>query len=162
MIDLTPAPSSLLKTLTTVARWSLGLLVAAWLIFLFAWGALHWLIVPRIGEFRPQLETRAAAILGVPVRIGAISAHSTGMIPSFELTNVQLFDAQGREALRLPRILAALSPRSLWNLGFEQLYIDRPELNIRRGPDGKIYVAGLDVSRNGDLGDGPRSIDPGF
>ncbi|MDO8447267.1 MAG: YhdP family protein [Rhodoferax sp.] len=154
MIDLTPAPSSLLKTLTTVARWSLGLLVAAWLIFLLAWGALHWLIVPRIGDFRPQLETRAAAILGVPVRIGAIAAHSTGMIPSFELTNVQLFDAQGREALRLPRILAALSPRSLWNLGFEQLYIDRPELNIRRGPDGKIHVAGLDVSRNGDLGDG--------
>ncbi|MDO9165050.1 MAG: DUF3971 domain-containing protein, partial [Rhodoferax sp.] len=154
MIDLTPAPSSLLKTLTTVARWSLGVLVAAWLVFLLAWGALHWLIVPRIGEFRPQLETRATAILGVPVRIGAISAHSTGMIPSFELTNVQLFDAQGREALRLPRVLAALSPRSLWNLGFEQLYIDRPELNIRRGPDGKIYVAGLDVSRNGDLGDG--------
>ena len=154
MIDLTPAPSSLPKTLTTVARWSLWLLLSAWLVFLLAWGALHWLIVPRIGEFRPQLEVKAAQILGVPVRIGAIAAHSTGMIPSFELTNVQLFDAQGREALRLPRILAALSPRSLWNLGFEQLYIDQPELNIRRGLDGKIYVAGLDVSKNGDLADG--------
>ena len=152
MIDLTPAPSSLLKALTSVARWALGLTLTVWLLFGLAWGALHWLIVPRISEFRPQLEARATQILGVPVRIGAIAAHSTGMIPSFELTDVQLFDAQGREALRLPRILAALSPRSIWNLGFEQLYVDRPELNIRRGPDGRIYVAGLDISKNGDLG----------
>ena len=152
MIDVTPAPSSLLKTLTTVARWSLGLLLTAWFVFGAAWGALHWLIVPRIGEFRPQLEARATQVLGVPVRIGAIAAHSTGMIPSFELTNVRLFDAQGREALRLPRVLAALSPRSLWHLGFEQLYVDRPKLNIRRAMDGKILVAGLDFSKNGDTG----------
>jgi len=150
MIDVTPAPSSLLKTLTTVARWALGLLLAAWLVFAAAWGALHWLIVPRISEFRPQLEARATQILGVPVRIGAIAANSNGLIPSFEITNVQLFDAQGREALRLPRVLAALSPRSLWHFGFEQLYIDSPELSIRRGLDGKIVVAGLDFSKNTD------------
>ncbi len=154
MIDLTPAPSSLLKTLTIVARWTLWLLLTAWFVFLMAWGALHWLIVPRIGDFRPQLEAKATQVLGIPVRIGAITAQSAGMVPSFELTNVQLFDAQGREALRLPRVLAALSPRSIWNLGFEQLYVDRPALNIRRGEDGKIYVAGIDVSKNGDLGTG--------
>lgn len=148
MIDVTSAPSSLLKTCSTLARWALGLLLAAWLVFLATWGALHWLIVPRIGEFRPQLEAKASQVLGVPVRIGAITAHSSGMIPSFELTNIQLFDAQGREALRLPHVLAALSPRSLWSLGFEQLYIDRPELSIRRGTDGKITVAGLDFSQN--------------
>ena len=132
-----------------MARWALGLVVAAWLVLGVAWGALHWLIVPRIGEFRPQLEAKAAQVLGVPVRIGAIAAHSTGMIPSVEITDVQLFDAQGREALRLPRILASLSPRSLVRFGFEQLYIDRPELNIRRTRDGRISVAGLDFSKNG-------------
>jgi len=152
MIDLTPAPSSLLKIVTTVARWSLGLVLAAWFIFGLSWAALQWFIVPRIGEFRPQLEAQATQVLGVPVHIGAITAHSSGMIPSFELTNVELFDAQGRAALRLPRVLAALSPRSLWHLGFEQLYVDRPELNIRRAQDGKIYVAGLDFSKNGNAG----------
>lgn len=148
MIDATPAPSPRLKILTTVARWSLGLTLTAWFLCGATWGALQWLIVPRIGEFRPLLEARATQILGVPVHIGAIVAHSTGMIPSFELSDVQLFDAQGREALRLPRVLAALSPRSLLFLGFEQLYVDRPELNIRRGLDGKIIVAGLDFSKN--------------
>lgn len=135
--------------LTTVVRWLLGLVALAWLMFLLAWGALHWLIVPRIAEFRPQLEAYAAQVLGVPVRIGAIAAHSAGMIPSFEFTNIQMFDAQGREALRLPRVLAALSPRSLWHLGFEQLYVERPALSIRRAPDGKITVAGLDFLQSG-------------
>lgn len=96
MIDLTPASSSLLKTWFTVARWSLGLVLAAWFVFGLTWGALHWLIVPRIGEYRPQLEAYAARVLGVPVRIGAIAAKSSGMIPSFELTDVELFDAIGR------------------------------------------------------------------
>lgn len=135
--------------MTTVARWSLWLTVTAWLLCGATWGALHWLIVPRIGEFRPLLEARATQVLRVPVRIGAIVAHSTGLIPSFEISNVQLFDAQGRQALLLPRVLASLSPRSLWYLGFEQLYVDRPELNIRRGLDGKISVAGLDFSKDG-------------
>jgi uncharacterized protein (TIGR02099 family) len=154
MIDLTPAPSSLPKILTTTVRWLLGLVALAWLLFLLAWGALHWLIVPRIAEFRPQLEAYAAQVLGVPVRIGAIAAHSSGMIPSFEFTNIQVFDAQGREALRLPRVLATLSPRSLWHLGFEQLYVERPELGIRRTPDGKITVAGLDFSQSGSADQG--------
>ncbi len=150
MIDATPAPPSPLKISTTLARWSLWLVLLAWLLCGATWGALHWLIVPRIGEFRPLLEARATRMLGVPVRIGAISARSDGMIPSFELTDVQLFDAQGRQALRLPRVLAAVSPRSLWYLGFEQLYVDRPELVVRRGLDGKIVVAGLDFSKTDD------------
>jgi uncharacterized protein (TIGR02099 family) len=147
MIDTTPLPSPLLKIGAVLARWALSLVLVGWLVFGVAWGALHWLIVPRIGEFRPQLETHASRVLGVPVRIGAVQAHSTGFIPSVELTDVQLFDAQGREALRLPRVLAALSPRSVLRLGFEQLYVERPDLNIRRARDGRIYVAGLDFSK---------------
>lgn len=148
MVDATPEPSTSHPRLARVARWSLGLVLAAWFLFGLTWGALHWLIVPRIGEFRPLLETQATRLLGVPVRIGAVAAHSSGMIPSFELSDIQLFDAQGRAALRLPRVLVALSPRSLWLLGFEQLYVDRPELDIRRGPDGKVLIAGLDFSRS--------------
>ncbi|MBP9061387.1 MAG: TIGR02099 family protein, partial [Rhodoferax sp.] len=150
---MTSAPSSRLKTLTFFARWSLWLLVLVWGLFLVAWGGLHWLIVPRIGDFRPQLEAKATQVLGVPVRIGSITAHSHGMIPSFEISQLQLFDAQGREALRLPKVLAALSPRSVWNLGFDQLYIDSPQLNVRRAADGKIYVAGLDFSQKNDDSD---------
>jgi uncharacterized protein (TIGR02099 family) len=137
-----------LRIAALVARVALGLVLAFWILFGMAWAVLHGWIVPRIGEFRPQLESAASQALGVPVRIGQITARSGGLIPSFELRDVTLLDVQGREALRLPRVLAAVSPSSLWGLGFEQLYIDRPELDIHRTLDGKVYVAGLDVSQD--------------
>ena len=146
MDDLTPAPSPLLKTFALLARWSLALLLVAWLLLAMAWAALHLLIVPRIGELRPLLERTASHVLGVSVRIESISAYSTGMIPAFEITNMALADAQGREALRLPRVLVSLSPQSLLALRFDQLYVDYPVLNVRRLADGKILVAGLDFS----------------
>ncbi|MDP2817350.1 MAG: YhdP family protein [Polaromonas sp.] len=143
-------PTRRLKIAATAARIALGLVLAFWVLFGAAWAVLHGWIVPRIADFRPRLETAATQALGVPVRIGQITARSGGLIPSFELRDVTLLDAQGRAALSLPRVLAAVSPSSLWRLGFEQLYIDQPELDIRRTANGKIYVAGLDVlqSRN--------------
>ena len=150
MNDCPPSPSRPLKAYAIVAKGLLWLLMTAWLVLALAWGALHGFIVPRIGELRPDLEIEAGRVLGVPVRIGSITARSEGLIPSFELIDVVLLDPLGRPALRLPRVLAALSPRSLWNLGFEQLYIDRPELDVRRAADGKIHVGGLDFSRSSD------------
>ena len=152
MNDSSPSPSRLLRAYAAVAKWSLWLLLAGWLVLVLAWGALHGWIVPRIGELRPDLEIEAGRVLGVPVRIGGISAHSEGLFPTFEFQDVVLLDPQGRAALRLPRVLAALSPRSLWNLGFEQLYIDRPELDVRRAVDGRVFIAGLDFSGASDSG----------
>lgn len=157
MDDLPRLPSSLLRILAIAARASLWLLLGAWLVMISAWGALHLFIVPRIGELRPQLEIRASQLLGVTVRIGAIEVRPSRLIPSFELSNVRLIDPAGREALHLPRVLAALSPRSLWNLSFEQLYIERPQLDVRRAADGRIFVAGLDLSKGQDT-DG-RALD---
>jgi uncharacterized protein (TIGR02099 family) len=146
MIDPFNRPSRLLRCIAGFARWSLGCMLAFWLLLAAVWGALHGWIVPRIGDFRPQLEAQAARALGAPVRIGSITARSQGLIPSFELLDVALLDAQGRAALQLPRVVAALSPRSLLNWGFAQLYIEHPDLDIRRQADGRIVVAGLTFS----------------
>jgi uncharacterized protein (TIGR02099 family) len=145
-INVPPLPSKLLKTWSSLTRWLLAAVVLAWLLLGLAWGALHWVIVPRIGEFRPLLEARATHALGVRVRVGAVAAQTNGMVPSFELTDVTLLDAQDRVALRLPRVLIAVSPRSLWRFGFEQIYIDQPQLDIRRAVDGKITIGGLDFA----------------
>ncbi len=150
-------PTRLLRLAATAASWCLGLVVAAWLVLALAWGALHGWIVPRIGEFRPWLETYATQALGMPVRIGAISAESEHLFPSFELRDVALLDGQGREALKLSRVTATLSPASLLKRGFETLGIEQPELDVRRSADGTIFIAGLDVSHTGS-GDG-RALD---
>ena len=142
MIAPTSHPSRLLKMMAGLARWSLGLLLAFWLLLAIAWGALHGLIVPRIGEFRPQLQAHATKVLGVPVQIGAIEARTDSLVPSVELLDVALLDAGGRVALRLPRVVVAVSPRSLVNWNAEQIYIEEPVLDVRRTADGRIEVAG--------------------
>jgi uncharacterized protein (TIGR02099 family) len=152
MNDSPPLPSGLLKVFAACAKWSLWLLAAAWLLLALAWGALHGWIVPRIGELRPTLEKQATRALGVPVRIGSVSARSDGLLPTFELGEVVLHDPAGREALRLPRVVGAVSPRSLWRSGFEQLYVEGAQLDVRRTAEGRVLVAGLDLSREGDGG----------
>lgn len=122
------------------------LLATLWGVFGIVWLVLHGWIVPRIGEWRPQLESVVSQALGVPVRIASITAKSTGVIPSFELRGVTLLNPQAQVAVSLPRVLATLSPRSLLGLGFEQLMVEQPQLDIRRTADGKIYLGGLDVS----------------
>ena len=133
------------KRLAVFARIALWLLLGVWMLFGATWALLYGWIVPRIEEFRPRIELEASKALGVSVRIGQITARSAGLIPSFELRDVTLTDSAGREALRLPRVVAALSPASLWGSGFEQLVLDQPVLDIRRTLDGKIYVGGLDI-----------------
>ncbi len=130
-----------------LARWSLRLVLAFWLFVACTWGVLHGWIVPRIGEWRPELQALASRKLGASVHIGSITAQSQGLLPSFELADVSLQDPQrGTQALHLPRVLVSLSMRSLLRLGVEQIYLDRPELTIRRTTDGRIFVAGLEVS----------------
>ncbi len=142
----TLSPSRLLKITAVTARWLLGLLVAAWLLFALSVIVLHAWIVPRIGEYRSALQAQASRVVGVPVRIGAITAQSSGLFPAFELRDVVLLDGQQREALRLARLVVSVSPRSLWRLSFEQLYIERPEVDVRIDAAGKLHVAGLDVA----------------
>ncbi len=146
--SLPALPSRRLRWTAAAMGCVLWCVAGAWLLFALGGWLLHGWIVPRIDEFRPRLQAEASRALGVPVRIGRISAHSQGMLASFELHEVSLLDQEGREAVRLSHLLGALSLASLWRLGFEQLVLDRPELDIRRGADGKIFVGGLDVSKN--------------
>ena len=139
-------PKATLKILAALARLALWGGASIWLLLIIVWGVLHFVIVPRIADFRPLLEQQASRVLGVKVRVGAVMALSNGLIPSLEFRDVSLFDSHDREALRLPSVLAALSPRSLLGLGFEQLYVAAPVLDVRRSPDGRIWVAGLPLS----------------
>ncbi len=129
-----------------LARIVSGLVLAAWSLLLVAWLTLHWGILPHIEEWRPQIERRASAVLGVPVQIGNITVRSGGWVPAIELRDVVLQDAQGHTALHLPRVAAALSARSLlsFELRFEQLLIDGAQIEIRRNAAGRLIIAGLE------------------
>ncbi len=147
--------SSSSTPLRWVARVAVGLTTVFVSLLLIAWLVVYVMILPHIEEWREPIEARATRALGVTVRIGHIALRSSGWVPSIELADVVLLDAQQRPALRLPRVFAAVSPRSLlsWQLRFEQLLIDGAELEVRRDATGRILVAGL-VFDGAQAGDG--------
>ena len=132
----------------------LWVLVSAWALLVLVWGSLHLFIVPRIDDFRPVLQRQASKTLGLRVEIAKVSVLGGWWAPQLQIQDIQIFDAQGREALRLPQVDVVVSARSLIRGKFEQLVIDQPELDIRRDTQGHIWVAGIDTAQPSD-GAGP-------
>ena len=132
----------------------LWVLVSAWALLVLVWGSLHIFIVPRIDDFRPLLQQQASHTLGLHVEIAKVRVLGGWWTPQLRVHDIQIFDAQGREALRLPQVDVVVSARSLIRGKFEQLVIDQPELDIRRDTQGHIWVAGIDTAQPSD-GAGP-------
>ena len=128
----------------------LALVVLGWMTVLLAWSALHVFIVPRIDDYRGALQQQASRAMGLRVEIGSIQAGGGWWVPWFEVNDVQLFDRDGRQALLLPRVLVAISPRSVLRAQFEQIDIESPELEIRKDAQGHVWIAGLDTTQAGD------------
>ena len=139
---LLPHLSRWLERLFRTVAW---MLLAVGLLLGLAWGALHVWIVPRIEDFRPTLENLARQQLGLSVQIGQLRAESTGWVPSLELRDIQILDANQQPALRLPRVVVAISLHSVLQLHLDQLVLDRPILDVRRLPDGQWEVGGLRI-----------------
>ncbi len=136
-------------------RWSwriaLGLLLAAWALALVGWLSLQWLILPRLDEWRGQAEVLATQALGHPVQIGQLSTQGGGWLPTLQLRDVVLRDATGQQALRLPRVQAALSVPAMLalRLRFSQLLIEDAQLDVRRDVQGRWFVGGLPLAADG-------------
>lgn len=149
------------RTLRLLAR---GVRALLWLgaagVLLLGLGAvvLHGFIVPRIGDWRPQLETLASRALGQSVRLGAIQASGQGWVPSVTLHGVQVRNASGQTVLQIGRVQAALSVQALWRLGLEQLVLDDATLHVRRTAQGRWVVAGVPITPSPDNAP-PRWLD---
>ena len=140
------------------ARWTpvrstvralLWLMLAVWLVLFVGWLSLHWLILPHIEEWRPTDRSARQRACSARRSASAPSARSraAGCRRSSCATS-RVLDAEQRVALTLPRVFAALSPRSLLALEprFAQLLIDGASLDVRRDKSGRIRVAGLDFA----------------
>jgi len=142
-VHFSPIFARLTPVLSVLSRWVAWAFLWVGILLGLAWGTLHFWIVPRIADFRPAIERMAGQAVGVPVQIGAISAASTGWAPSFELNELALLDPAGRVALRLPKVVIAISVRSVLRLQLEQLVLDKPELDVRREANGQWRIAGM-------------------
>jgi uncharacterized protein (TIGR02099 family) len=130
----------------------LALLVYFALAILFL--ALRYAILPNIDLYKGDIERAASHALGSQVAIARIYATWSGLNPSLFLGDVTLRDAAGRQVLALPSVSATFS---WWSVlaaepRFETIELIRPQLDVRRGPDGVIQVAGMRIDPKQDKG----------
>ena len=144
-----PIPAGL-RWYVRLSKWLLGLALGFWVLLILATIALHFLIVPRIIEWRSEIEDMAAKAWGVKVSIGQLTSVSDGLVPSFEVTDFVLRNDQDQEVLRLPKLKASLSPASLLSMTLERIELEAPSLEIQHNADGTWRVAGIHVNTSGD------------
>ena len=109
----------------------------------------YW-VLPRVGEWRPQIEAYASEALGARVTIGDIKAEWQGLNPRLDLTSVQVVDDSATPVLSLPSVSAVLAWRSVLTLSprLVRLQVRKPELTLRRDPDNHLWVAGQNIDLN--------------
>ncbi|QEL55536.1 YhdP family protein [Chromobacterium paludis] len=115
-------------------------LCAAFCVFTF------WLL-PRLDQYRPQLEQSLSAALGHRVAIGKLTGHWLELAPQFELRDVSIANPVSGQALTLSAVAVQPSWTSL--LAREprlSVLADGPAVELRRGADGAIYLNGFDLS----------------
>ena len=64
-------------------------------------GLRYW-VLPRVDQWRPQIEAYASQALGAQVSIGAIQANWQGLNPRLDLASVQVHDGAADAVLTLP------------------------------------------------------------
>ena len=144
------------------SRWAAVARILGWalltLYFLFAAAllSLRYWILPKVAEYRGEIEQSASRALGQRVTIGAIDADWQGLRPELLLGDVTIFDHDGRAALTLPGVEATVAWSSVFvgSPRFYSLVFDRPRLEIRRDEQGRFRVAGIELhpAQRGDVG----------
>lgn len=163
--DTLPAPTfpaRLLRALRSVhagtwraLAWGLGI---AYFVVAVALLSLRYAVLPQVGSHRGDIAREISRALSLQVEIDRLEARWAGARPHLDLSGVTVFDQQGRPALRLGRVAASLSWKSLlvFGLRLDRCEILAPDLAIRRDPAGRLFVAGIEIKsdgRKGGLGD---------
>ncbi|MDO8293503.1 MAG: AsmA family protein, partial [Gallionella sp.] len=134
-----------LTRLTIVASMVMAVLTALAILMLRYW------LLPNVEQYHDRIVASLAGAIGNPVTIGKIEGDWLGFRPRLSFADVQILNEQRQPALVLPRIDGSVSWMSLFTaeLRLASLEIDRPELLIRRDAQGKIFIGGVALSKQG-------------
>lgn len=109
---------------------------------------LRFILMPNINSYKDDIANFASSKVSQRITIGHINADWDGINPHFTMINIDIFDMQNRSALNFKHTEVNLSWLSipLLNAKLAMLKINNPQLIIRRTVDGKLFVAGMDMS----------------
>jgi uncharacterized protein (TIGR02099 family) len=123
---------------------------AAFFAFAMVFLALRYWLLPHVEQYRGDIVAAISRSIGLQVKIGALATDWQGLRPRLSISDVRVYDKDGREALVLPVVENVVAWRSLLarELRLHSFLIDGPKLTVRRDARGEIYVAGIRISGN--------------
>lgn len=133
----------LMRVLGALTRWGLG--ISALLAVLVAlYVSLGRQFIPLVAEYRAEVEDKAEQALGLPVHIGALEGHWSGLAPIVRVRDIQV--GEGPSALRLdgvklvPDLWASLVERQV---RLANLEVGGLQLSLREDQNGAWALEGL-------------------
>lgn len=106
------------------------------------------LLSPMAGQFRGDIEVWASAAAGQPVKIGALKADWSGLLPQIRLTDVHVYDVQGaRVLLRFSDMRMRVDPVVYLRDGRiepSHLALEGVSLSLIRTPQGNVVLEGFE------------------
>lgn len=141
-----------LARLAWLPAWLRRILV--WLFWLGYFGfallvlVLRYSVLPNIESYREDIAQGISRAVGLPVTIQRIDTQWSGLRPHLSLRGFSIHDDAGRPGLTFETVETDLSWSSLWQrqLVLHRLEVDAPTLSIRRGRNGRIFIAGIQVN----------------
>ncbi|APV50455.1 TIGR02099 family protein [Betaproteobacteria bacterium GR16-43] len=146
----------------TITRFCFRFLAGAGLTLVIAFAAivlwLRYVTLPDVESWRPKVIASIESASGMAVEVKHLQGGWGGLRPRVSMQGFTLSDRKGRAVLAFENAQATLSWWALL-LGQVRLHdveFERPELVLRRGTDGLIYLADKPLNRAGP-GDGEFS-----
>jgi uncharacterized protein (TIGR02099 family) len=109
---------------------------------------LRYVALPNVDSYRDVVASSIEKASGMSVSVRAMRGHWGGLRPLLSLEGLALADRSGRAVFQLERAEVTLSWWSLLSgaVRFHDVDFYRPHLELRRGPDGLIYLADLPLN----------------
>ena len=125
------------------------LLVLGYFAFALIFLTLRYSVLPHIEDYRSDIEAMLSGAINLPVTLAGIEAEWQGLRPHLALYGFAVRDQEGRPALAFDKVEADVAWTSLLHLGLrlERIEIAAPSLSVRRDPEGRVFIAGLALSR---------------
>ncbi len=104
---------------------------------------LRYAALPNVDRYRAEIVSSIERVSGMGVRVRAIYGGWEGLRPSLSMVGMELDDARGKAVLGFERAEVKLSWWTLLagHLRFYDVDFYSPNLVLRRGADGLIYLA---------------------
>jgi uncharacterized protein (TIGR02099 family) len=117
---------------------------------------LRYAAFPSIDSYRPYIVSSIEKASGMRLTVESLSAGWGGLRPVVQLHGLRIEDRRGKAAFQLERAEVQLAWWALFlgQVRFADVDFYRPQLSLRRGADGVIYLADKAINTAGSDEDG--------